>query len=213
MTEVRGAIDRIDASVLPAGAIDYRALTWWGNVLLLAIESTMFVLLVAVYLYLRQDSHWWPPPHVTRLPRLTDARPSLGFATANAVLMLLSIVPFWRSDHAALRLDRQAIVRWSGVGVLMALGIIALRALEFGALHFRWDDNAYGSITWTILGLHLIHLLICAVENGLTWFWVARKGLDQKHALDVRCSVIYWFWVVAVGVGLYVVVFLGPRLG
>ena len=198
----------IDARTLPAGAIDHRAVVWWGNTLLLLIESTMFALLIAVYLYLRQNNLWWPPPR----PGLLDPAPSLGIATVNLVLMLLSCVPMYWSDQAAITRDRGRIVRWSGVAIAMAAVIIALRFAEFHALHFRWDDNAYGSIAWTILGLHLSHLAIVTVEGALTWLYVARKGLDLKHALDVRCSAIYWFWVMAVGALLYLIVFIGPHL-
>jgi hypothetical protein len=37
--------------------------------------------------------------------------------------------------------------------VLLVVGVVLLviRALEFGALNCRWDDNAYGSIVWTLL--------------------------------------------------------------
>jgi hypothetical protein len=40
-----------------------------------------------------------------------------------------------------------------GLVVLLVVGVVLLviRALEFDALNCRWDDNAYGSIVWTLL--------------------------------------------------------------
>ena len=37
--------------------------------------------------------------------------------------------------------------------------LVAIRFYEFTQLNVRWDQNAYGSITWIILGLHAAHLL------------------------------------------------------
>jgi len=41
----------LDVSGLPQSALDRRSLVWWGNTLLLVIETTMFALLVASYFY------------------------------------------------------------------------------------------------------------------------------------------------------------------
>jgi len=192
----------LDVSGLPQGAIDHRAPIWWGNTLLLFIESTMFALLIATLLYLRQNAPVWP-----------TTEPSLGWATLNLAIMLLSCVPMYWADQAAIAMDRAGVIRWTGVALLMSLGMIVLRFFEFHALHVRWDTNAYAAITWTLLGLHLMHLVIVAAEGGLTWLWVDKRGLDTGHALDVRCSVIYWFWVMAMGVVVYLFVFVGPHLG
>ena len=43
----------LDVSALEDGAADSRALLWWGNLSMMAIEGTMFAMLVGTYLYLR----------------------------------------------------------------------------------------------------------------------------------------------------------------
>ena len=46
------------------------------------------------------------------------------------------------------------------------------------SLDQRYDSNAYGSITWTILGVHLTHLLAGTIETfliGLVMYFVFRK--------------------------------------
>ena len=201
----------IDASALPAGANNHTAPIWWGNLLLLVIESMMFALLLGVYLYLRQNAHMWPPPRV-RLPVLHDARPDLLFSTIGLALLLLSCIPMHLGDRAAIALDRKGIVKWTGIAIGIGVVVLALYAGIFKGLHFRWDENAYGSITWVLVGLHWLHILIAALEGGLSAVWIAREGVDMKHAVDVRCSAVYWFWATGVAVVLYVVVFLGPWL-
>ena len=51
----------IDVSDLPPAVEDHRSPIWWGNLLLLCIETTMFGLLVATYFYLRMNFNQWPP--------------------------------------------------------------------------------------------------------------------------------------------------------
>ena len=45
----------IDVSELPHHEFDTYDPVWWGNNLLLAIETSMFAILIATYFYLRQN--------------------------------------------------------------------------------------------------------------------------------------------------------------
>ena len=38
-------------------------------------------------------------------------------------------------------------------------GAARLTRIRVHHAHVRWDDNAYGSILWLILGLHTTHLI------------------------------------------------------
>ena len=37
--------------------------------------------------------------------------------------------------------------------------LVAIRFYEFTQLNVRWDQNAYGSVTWLLLGLHATHII------------------------------------------------------
>ena len=64
---------------------------------------------------------------------------------------------------------------------------------------------------WTTLGMHLLHLVTGTAENGLMAAWVWAKGLDTKHARDIRVGCVYWYWIAAIWVPLYVLIYFGPR--
>src|SRR3954469_10870982 len=94
----------IDVSNLPRTVLDHRSPIWWGNMLLLAIETSMFALLLAMYFYVRVvDFVVWPPPQGNRLPILYNTAPDLLVPTVNLFILLLSVVPLIWADRACLK--------------------------------------------------------------------------------------------------------------
>jgi cytochrome c oxidase subunit 3 len=202
----------LDVSELPESALDHRSLIWWGNLLLLVIETVMFALLVASYLYVRMNYAEWPPPLVHDTVTLNHPVPPLGRPTATLALLVFSLLPAIVADRAALA-ERTRAVRISFSLVVLA-GLVAawLRFRELPALQFSWDDNAYASVIWTIVCLHLLHVIVSTAENFALLLWAVTHPLDKKHARDVRVSVAYWYWVVGIWIPLYALVYWGPRM-
>jgi heme/copper-type cytochrome/quinol oxidase subunit 3 len=200
----------IDVSHLEPHVMDARSPIWWGNLLLLCIETTMFALLVATYFYIHMNYTAWPPPRATNANYQTN--PALGYPTINLLLILASVVPMFIADRACLRRDTQTVKICMTAMVVIGLVTIGLRFLEFGCLQFRWDDNAYAGIVWTTVGMHLLHLVTATAENFILCLWIWLKGMDDKHARDVRVGAVYWYWIAAIWIPLYVIVYFGPRL-
>lgn len=202
----------LDVSHLPESINDHRSPIWVGNLILVLIETMMFCLLVVSYFYLRKNFHLWPPPLVNVHPAILNPLPSLGIPTLNLVLMLLSLVPMIFTDKMALKQNEKRVK--AGLIIMMAtITIIAvLRFCEFQAVHFRWDDNAYAAVVWTLLGLHLLHILIALSESIYMSLWIFLKHMDKKHARDVRVTAVYWYWVVGTWLPLYFILFIGPRM-
>jgi len=172
----------------------------------------MFALLVACYFYVRVvDVDRWPPPQVNWPPVLIHPAPDLLLPTFNLILLLISVVPMFWADRACLMRDEFAVKTGLVLCVLLGLVVIGLRFLEFNTLHVRWTDNAYASIVWSFLGLHLTHLVIATSENVIMTLWVFVKGLDDKHARDVRVTATYWYWVAGTWILLYVLIWGGAR--
>jgi cytochrome c oxidase subunit 3 len=202
----------IDVSKLPPHVMDRRSPIWWGNLLLLLIETTMFALLIATYFYLRVvDFEHWPPPRVNQTPILFHPVPLLAVPTVNLLVLLLSLVPAIVVDRACLA-RLVPIVKISLV-ILCLFGVVSivLRFQEFHSLLFKWSDNAYASIVWLILGMHLAHLITGTCENTIMAIWIFLKGMDDKHARDIRVTGVYWYWIVGVWVLLYILVYWSPR--
>jgi cytochrome c oxidase subunit 3 len=206
---MNGTATVIDVSKLPPHVEDRTSPIWWGNTLLLFIETTMFALLVGSYFYLRMNFTHWPP--VRSDVGLYQTNPDLGFATGNLLVLIASCVPMFIVDRACLRMDLPSVRIGMAIMVLIGFVTIALRFLEFSGLKFRWDENAYAAIIWTTLGMHLLHLITGTAENLLMAVWVWLKGLDVQHARDVRVGAAYWYWIAGIWIPLYAIIYFGPH--
>jgi hypothetical protein len=91
--------------------------------------------------------------------------------------------------------------------------LLALRALEIGALNVRWDRNAYGSIVWALILLHTLHTTTDVFDSGVLSALTFTKKMTGRRFSDVSDNALYWHFVVWSWAVLYVVVLLGRRDG
>lgn len=178
----------IDVSALPRMAFGSRDPMWWGLALLIAIESTMFALLVVTYFYLRGGESTWPPPGALQ--------PPLALSIGTIVAMLISAIP----TYVAYRAARHGRLRPMQLGMIVAtiFGLIAsaLRGFEFATFRFLWNSHAYGSIVWTIYGMHSFHLFSGTLEDIVMTALLLIGPVEEKHLVDVRLGAAYWWFVV-----------------
>ena len=202
----------IDITELPHHEFDTYDPVWWGNNLLLAIETSMFAILIATYFYLRQNFALWPPP-VAQLTATLQPLPQLVYGTLNTMLLVLGCGPMILTDMAARRGSKSVAQIGLVICVVCGLTAIVLRGFEFSAVYFRWDSNAYGSIVWFMLGMHMLHLLVLTSEAVLLTIWIFTREFDMKHRVDIVTVAVYWYWVTAMWVLLYAIIYFVPRLG
>jgi cytochrome c oxidase subunit III len=193
----------LDVAHLPDFAFGDRSPLRWGMLGMIAIEGAGFALLAATYLYLRGRVPNWPPE---------VAPPMLLWGTINLLLTFGSAVPNELAKRAANRLESGRAMLWLAVCIVLGLGLVAIRALEFSALNVWWDTNAYGSIVWTLLGLHTAHL-VTDLGDSIVLFWFARRGpLDGHRLVDIAENAVYWYFVVAAWVPVYLLIYVAPRI-
>ena len=186
-------------------AFGYRAPSWWGNRLMIFIEGVAFAILAATYFYIWTNFAARPPARAHP--------PDLGVSSINLLVLAVSGAPFWNAARLARRHERPVLVgSWLTLGALCGIAAIVLRVFEFPALHTRYDSTAYGSITWTILAVHLAHLLAGTLQTALIALVMFVGPVEEKHYADVRVVAVYWYFIVISWVALYTIVFITPRL-
>jgi heme/copper-type cytochrome/quinol oxidase subunit 3 len=192
----------LDVSGLEVGTADSRALLWWGNLAMLAIEGSMFMMTIASFLYLRMANLDWPPS--------TVPNPDLVLPTVNLALMLLIAIAAFVTDRAALRDEVPVAMLGQAVCILAAIAILVIRFLIMKDIGFKWSSHAYGSVVWFAVGLHTFHVLAALAETALLFVYSCFKPVIKKHLLDYRSVAVYWYFVVLMWIPFYVLIFLQP---
>lgn len=192
----------LDVSNLPGYAFGPRSLMWWGTLGMIAIEGTMFVLLIATYFYLRGREPHWPP----------DAPPPLlRWGVTNTIVLLASVLPNIWYKRAAEREDLKTVRIGLVISIVFAVAFTIIRFYEFGALNCRYDANAYGSIVWTLLGAHATHLMTDLIDTIVLTVLMFTKPIEGKRFSDVSENAFYWYFVVIAWLPIFGVIYLVPR--
>jgi cytochrome c oxidase subunit III len=192
----------LDVSGLPSYAFSHHSPMWWGTLGMIAIEGTVFALVIATYFYLRSHSTNWP---MTTLP------PDLLWGTINTAIMLASVLPNHLAKKAAEAHDVAGVRLWLVVAVLFGVAFLAVRVMEFAALNVRWDSNAYGSVVWVLLGFHTAHLATDWADTVVLAVLFFTGPLEGKRFVDVSENSLYWYFVVWAWLPIYFVIYWGAR--
>jgi heme/copper-type cytochrome/quinol oxidase subunit 3 len=184
--------------------LSHRAPIWWGNAVMLTLEGAGFAILIVTYFYIRRSFNTWPPSGTLV--------PDLGVSTLDVAILVVSVLPMW---YVAKLVGQRDSVRMIGVGLLLCVlfGVAAatLRILEFSGVHTRWNANAYGAIVWSILAVHLAHIIAATVETLILSILALAGHADETHFAAITANAVYWYFVALSWVGLYAIVFLSPR--
>ncbi len=191
----------------PAGVSGGRATGFWGMVMLIFTEATLFGILLFSYFYLRfQIEPVWPPGGIEK--------PDLFLVSIMTPILLLSSAPMhWA--HSGIRQGKLRRLRL-GLFLTFVLGatFLALQGVEYVELlrQFTPRTNVYGSLFFTITGFHGVHVAVGLVMN--LWLqWYARRGrFTAERHLAVENVALYWHFVDAVWILILASLYLSPHL-
>jgi heme/copper-type cytochrome/quinol oxidase subunit 3 len=180
---------------------------WWGMVLFVATEATLFTVLLASYFYIRfKTSTGWPPDGIAD-PKLLRAIVMTGLLTASGFVM-------YAAEMGIRRGKPRTLVLGLGATFLLGLAFLGIQIWETVevAEDFTPRTNTYGSLVFTITGAHAAHLvvglLLLAWVQVRAWFC----AYTPKRHLGVQMAAMYWYFVVVVQVAIFVSLYLTPRI-
>ena len=191
-----------DVSALPTYSFGAAMTTWWGTLGFCALEGMGFALAIGAYLYLVQVNPQWP---------LADAPPNHWPGTILTLILLLSIWPNLEAERRAREENLPRVQRYLVIMSVVGVVLVAIRFYEFANLNVRWDQNAYGSITWIILGLHAAHILTDVGDTVVLTALMFTRHAHGKRFSDVEDNAFYWYFVVGSWLPLYTLIYWAPR--
>lgn len=190
MSDVTRSVEATNATTVREVARRQRALPngWWGMALLIATEATLFGTLIATYFYLRFQVVTWPPAGIEP-PKVALPLALTGALAATSVPMFLAAraAKAGRAARAASLIVLASVVQ---AGYLVIQIVLYLDDLS----KFSPKDTAYGSIYFTLLMVHHVHVLV----GILLSLWLVSKlvrGLTAYRLTAVRAVSIYWHFV------------------
>lgn len=161
----------------------------WGMALFLAAEVALFGTLIGSYFYLESGVKAWPPPGTPK--------PDVLLPVLATVYLLVTLIPVHLAARASRRGQRARTVTAIATALILQCGYLAWQIVLFGDdLHkFSPQQNAYGSIYFTLLAVHHAHVALgLALDLALIWQLVA-KGLTRYWLIAVRNLALYWYVV------------------
>jgi heme/copper-type cytochrome/quinol oxidase subunit 3 len=180
---------------------------WWGMVVLIATEATLFGTLLASYFYVRfKSGPEWPPDG------LED--PSLGLPLIMTALLLTSSIPMHLAGTGIER-GRRGQLKWGLAGAFVLGAVfLGLQVLEYAEKvnELRPSTNAYGSFFYTITGFHGLHVAVGLVMNAWTQARAWAGHFDEKRHVTVQNVVMYWHFVDVVWIFVLASLYIAPRL-
>ena len=169
------------AAVRPVG----RPTAWWGMLMFVATEATLFGAFVGTYFYLRFKSAVWPQGG---LPE-----PKVVVPLVMAGVLLSSSIPMQLASNAASAGRLAATRAWILLALVVQAGYFAYAVHDFGDQLQVFDItvNAYSSIHYTLLGAAHAHVAL-----GLLFdLWLLAKlatGLTRYRVRATQAIALYW---------------------
>jgi cytochrome c oxidase subunit 3 len=171
------------AATLPVRAM--REKGWWGMVVFIAAESTLFGTLVGTYIYLRIENAHWPPPNVPKTPVLTP--------TLLTAALLLTSIPMHIASRAAGSGRRATAWRATAIAFVVQLVYLVWQLHDYVLTVHTYDprQSAWASVYVTLLGADHVHVLAGVLLSA--WF-VLRiwSRLTRYRIVGLQTTAFYW---------------------
>ena len=172
-----------------------------GMTLFVASEAVFFAAFFGVYASSYTASSSWPPLRVAA-PPLAAPTVAVLVLLASAVCMAVGLRTLHRPGYP------RALAPWLVATGGGAAVFTALTALGLVQLDMNIGAGIYETLFYILLGLELAHAVGGMTLLGLVGVraWTGELALRRD---PVQAAAIYWYFVVGLGVVMYVVLYLG----
>jgi heme/copper-type cytochrome/quinol oxidase subunit 3 len=180
---------------------------WWGMLLFITTEATIFGVLFATYFYLRfKNMPVWPPDGIKQ--------PTLGLPLLMSAFLLTSSIPM----HIAELGVKKGKDSWLKIGLavsfLLGAGfMVIMLGFEYPEKlkEFTPQTDVYGSLFFLITGLHGSHVLVGLMMNAWAQVKTARGRFDHAHHLTMLNVAAYWHFVDVIWIFVFLTLYFSPR--
>jgi heme/copper-type cytochrome/quinol oxidase subunit 3 len=181
-----------------------RSTGFWGMMLLIVTEASLFAYLLFSYFYLGSMAQGpWPP----------EGPPSLKLVLPNTILLLISSGSMYWAE-TGIKKGELTRVR-TGLLVTLALGLLFLviQGIEYSRKHVTITTNAYGSLFFTITGFHGAHVAAGLIMIAVITVRTFLGHFSSRHHEAITNVSWYWHFVDVVWLSVFTSLYLIPHFG
>jgi cytochrome c oxidase subunit III len=174
-----------------------------GMVIFITSELMFFGALFGAYFTIRAQAGDWPPEGTPHIDAVRTAIFTI-FLVSSSFTQHLGVVAIRRGD-------RDGLVRWTAITILLGVVFLLGQGLEYSELFdegFTIGTNVFGTLFFTMTGFHGLHvaggllmLAIVGAKGRMGHFTAERHGPAEAVGY-------YWHFVDVVWLFLFLVLYL-----
>ena len=182
-----------------------RSIARWGMAVLIATEAMIFATLLSSYIFVRAASKEWPLGHIEP--------PKLGLIWFFTAVLLGSSGPMFFAEHGIKKGNQTRLRLGLALVFLMGASFLGFLAYEYHELDFGIRDNAYGTLFYTITGLHAAHVIGGLLMIGMLQIkaWMGKFTAERHETVAVIG--MYWHFVDVVWIFVFATLYLSAQFG
>jgi cytochrome c oxidase subunit III len=190
---------------LPVGSIGTRSNGWWAMLFIILTEGALFAYLLFAYYYLSIQPHTadWPP----------GGPPSMHLALPNTFILIASSVVAWWAEEGAKRNRNFQLSFGLFIAFLLGGVFVGIQLLEWHNKPYGLSTSTYSSLYFTITGFHMAHVVVGLLMLAALVLWSSFGMFDRWRHAPVSIGVIYWHFVDAVWLAVFLTFYVTPLLG
>lgn len=188
---------------LPIGSPGRKSSGWYGMMMLIATEASLFVYLLFSYFYVAIWSGKGFLPNT--LPKFNLSAPD------TIILLLSSVLVWWGEKGIRQGNSRQLAAALAGAIVLGGI-FVGVQVLEWADKPFALNTSSYSSLYFVITGFHLVHVAVGMLVLLALLIWSMLGYFDSQRHAPVTIGAVYWHFVDAVWLAVFFTIYISPYL-
>lgn len=172
-----------------------------GIICLIITESALFTIFVVAYIWYMGKSLIGPfPSEVLKLP----ISASLALFSSSVTVVV--------AEKMLHKSNRGGFLLWWGLTMLLGIYFVGFSAKEWYELifheHLTISTNVFGSTFYSLVGLHLSHVIIGLLLLGIVWVLTLLGKIPKDHTEHVEMISWYWHFVDAIWLVVVTLVYI-----
>jgi cytochrome c oxidase subunit 3/cytochrome o ubiquinol oxidase subunit 3 len=180
----------------------------WGMLAFLLSEVTFFATLIVTYVtFMGQDQSGPTPREALSLP----------LVIVSTICLLSSSFTIHLAERATDNGRTGSFHLWWALTIALGIAFLAFTGYEWHDLIFERgltiSRNLFGTTYYTLVGFHALHVTVGLITMLIVFALSLRGRLSDKRQTAERLTSWYWHFVDGVWIVVFLVVYVGGRLG